>query len=150
MRKKAFLGLPFLATLLGSFGILAVASPDVAFAKPPDWAPAHGYRRKHQDDDKQDRWNRDEADDWRKKFEDELEQKFPHYADFRALDENRDGRISLSEWTDAKDLFERLDQNHDGALNRTEYARIDEERGWISGFFAKIKEKVSGLWAKLF
>src|SRR5262249_2634255 len=116
MKRNASLVLSFLTALLGSFSLLTFVSPDLAFAKPPPWAPAHGYRRKHHDDNDDqgdddhdhDRWNREDAEDWKKKLDEELENKFPHYAEFRALDTNHDGRISFSEWMEAQDLFNRL------------------------------------------
>ncbi len=150
MKKKTLLGLSFLAAFFGFFGMIPTLSLDLAFAKPPDWAPAHGYRRKHKDkaDRKEDR--DDDRDEWKEKIEDQLEERFPGYAVFVRLDDNRDGRISRQEWNEGEDLFDKLDRNNDGTLSRTEYARAEEERGLIGNFFAKVKEKVAGFFASLF
>ncbi|HET6373489.1 MAG TPA: EF-hand domain-containing protein [Candidatus Polarisedimenticolia bacterium] len=44
------------------------------------------------------------------------------YDDFAAVDSNRDGIVSRSEWRWSSDEFDRLDYNpHDGALTRQEY-----------------------------
>jgi Ca2+-binding EF-hand superfamily protein len=41
--------------------------------------------------------------------------------EFRALDKNRDGRVSLMEFLDAEILFQPLDRNHDGFITLEEY-----------------------------
>lgn len=141
--KKVILGLASAAVWLGSLGAVSILSTETAFAKPPDWAPAHGYRRKHKD-------KTEDRDDWKDRIEDELEERFPGYKIFTRLDENRDGRISRSEWNEGDDLFDKLDRNDDGYVSRSEYARIEEERGLIGNFLAKVKEKVVGFFASLF
>lgn len=148
MKKKAFLALSFLTALLGFTGIVPTISLDLAFAKPPDWAPAHGYRRKHKDDGDDRRYDRD--DDWKRRVEEDLEERFPGYAVFIRLDDNRDGRISRREWSEGDDLFDKLDKNNDGYISRSEYARIEEERGVLGNILAKVKDKVVGFFAGLF
>ncbi|HSA58602.1 MAG TPA: EF-hand domain-containing protein [bacterium] len=149
MKKKALLGFSFLTALLGFTGIVPTISLDLAFAKPPDWAPAHGYRRKHEGDDRKD-YRDDDREDWKQRMENELEERFPGYKVFVRLDENRDGRISRQEWNEGNDLFDKLDKNNDGYLSRTEYARVEEERGVLGNLLAKVKEKVVGFFASLF
>ncbi len=139
MHKKTLLGLVALTFLLSGFGIFPTGTLEVAFAKPPDWAPAHGYRRKQEGKHKHKTEARtyeshDSAYSW----------------SYNRIDINNDGRISLSEWTEDKELFIILDRNRDGYISQTEYARIDEERGLLSGLLAKVKEKVGSFWGWLF
>lgn len=39
-----------LPTFFFSLAVVLLVTPDVGFAAPPDWAPAHGWRKKHEDD----------------------------------------------------------------------------------------------------
>jgi hypothetical protein len=100
-----------------------------AIAKPPPWAPAHGYRRKHED------YTKEVRDDGYKISDVIL-------VAFNRLDANRDGVISLREWDGSESLFIRLDLNRDGVLNRSEYSRVDEERGLLSNLWNKTKERL--------
>lgn len=145
---KRFALIVLIAGLLDPIGLASFReSSELAFAKPPDWAPAHGYRRKHKDGDDDDK---DKKEDWRERYEEDLEERFPHYRLFARSDENNDGRISRREWTESDDLFDRLDRNNDGYLSRAEYERIDEERGMVGNWVAKLKDGVVGLWNWLF
>src|SRR5262249_39605552 len=134
------------------FGILSLTSMDLAFAKPPPWAPAHGYRRKHGGEDEDDDHDRD--DDHRRwenrqtVIHDVIISRYEEV--FRVIDINHDGLISRTEFDEGDSLFERLDKNHDGVLTRSEYDQIDEQRGLVSGFLHKIKDKLASLWDKLF
>jgi EF hand domain-containing protein len=151
MKKSVNCLLSFLTAFWGFFAVLSVSSIDLAFAKPPPWAPAHGYRRKHGDDDDQgedrdhDRWRREERTDV---IHEVIVSRYEEI--FRRIDINRDGLISRSEFSEGDSLFDRLDRNHDGVLTRGEYDRIDEERGLLSGLLHKLKDKVASLWDKLF
>jgi len=134
------------ATLV-AFAAAAFIVPEVAFSKPPDWAPAHGYRRKHKEQGED---RRISGDDWKKDLEEKIEENFPGYKIFTSLDGNRDGRISRTEWNEGDDLFSKLDKNDDGYISRSEYGRIEEERGLIGNLVAKVKEKVVGFFSDLF
>ncbi len=125
----------------GFLVVVSTASVEDAYAKPPDWAPAHGYRNKHEGDGEK---------SWKHQQKTETDDGQPYYWTFSRLDANNDGRISLREWNEDKALFVILDANHDGYISRTEYVRIDEERGLLSGLVASVKEKTIGLWNWLF
>ena len=61
---------PITRTLLVivSFGVLDVSFHGrAAFADPPPWAPAHGYRGHHHDDDDDDNdwWKHHDRDEWK-------------------------------------------------------------------------------------
>jgi hypothetical protein len=118
--------LAFLVMAGGQTALLSVVAPEAALAKPPPWAPAHGYRRKHNGDTKV---QGDER--------------------IHELDSNGDGVISRQEWNEGDDLFRRLDLNHDGVLSRYEISRIDLERGLVTRFLDKVKEKVMTFWSWL-
>lgn len=135
MNQKGLGALTLLIFVFSLFAMVSTVRLEQAYAKPPDWAPAHGYRRKHGDDGNKERKQKANS---------------PYYWTFLGIDTNGDGRISLQEWNGDKALFIILDQNHNGYISHTEYARIDEERGLISGLVASIKEKASGLWNWLF
>src|SRR4026208_2349871 len=91
MKKTLKLALLLAASFLGQMTVSSIPSIGVAFAKPPDWAPAHGYRRKHGGDD-----HDNDDEDRRKKYE-VREILVSRYEEvFRTLDINRDGRISRS------------------------------------------------------
>jgi Ca2+-binding EF-hand superfamily protein len=47
-------------------------------------------------------------------------------ARFRALDHNRDGRLSRSEWHATSELFSRVDRNHDNLLSSAEFLSADD------------------------
>ena len=128
--------LAFLVAVSAQTALFSVVEPQVALAKPPSWAPAHGYRRKHKDND--------DRDSYREPLEGTR-----YYVLFERLDSNRDGVISIQEWHEGDDLFRRLDLNHDGVLSRYELSRIDLERGLVSRFFDKVKEKISTFWSWL-
>ncbi|HEX5038355.1 MAG TPA: hypothetical protein VFX30_14460 [bacterium] len=143
MKKTLKMALLLAASFFGQMTVPGLPSIGVAFAKPPDWAPAHGYRRKHHDHD----YENDDQD--RRKVE-VREIVVSRYEEiFRRLDSNRDGRISRSEWEEGDSLFDRLDKNHDGVLSRNEYEGVDEERGFLSGLLYKVKDKLASLWDKL-
>lgn len=134
MLKKTILGLMTLAFVCSSFMLFSVVRSEGVYAKPPDWAPAHGYRRKHGEEGGK-HWDNKDT---------------PYYWTFMRIDANDDGRISLQEWDGAKAIFVVLDTNHDGYLSPTEYGRIDEERGLLGGLVATVKEKALGFWNWLF
>jgi Ca2+-binding EF-hand superfamily protein len=48
--------------------------------------------------------------------------------EFRGVDKNRDGRISLDEFLEGKRLFRRLDRNHDGVITWEEYSDAYRQR----------------------
>jgi hypothetical protein len=139
--KSIIFGILGLSSLL--FTVSSVVSPEIAFAKPPAWAPAHGYRRKHPNEKYEPR-------------RDPISIVIPEVVNdrdtitFRTLDLNHDGIISRSEFRESDSLFERLDKNHDGILTVTEYRVIDEERGLLSGLLYKVKSKVSSFLSWLF
>lgn len=136
MRHKLFLSFVLLTFVFSLFITLSPIHLEQAYAKPPDWAPAHGYRNK--------KGNQNNTQ-WKQKQSWADDDK-PYYWTFVGLDRNGDHRISLNEWNESKDLFILLDQNHDGYVSRAEYIRIDEQRGLLSGFIAKIKEGTSRIW----
>ena len=122
-----------------------------SYAKPPDWAPAHGYRRKHEGkQEKHKDYDREDRDDWKEKLEDQMEERFPGYKVFVLLDQDRSGSISRQEWNEGDDLFIILDRDGNGRLSRAEYSRVEEERGFLGNILAKVKEKVTGFFASLF
>lgn len=125
-----------------------------AYAKPPSWAPAHGWRRKHggdHDDDEGDRRREHREERLDRRVIEERRVEISKYEEiFRRLDSNHDGVVSRSEFDQGDSLFERLDKNHDGILSRSEMEQIDEQRGLISGFIYKVKEKIASFWDKLF
>ena len=143
MHHKILLGIITFLFLLSGFIIFPTGSIDTAFAKPPKWAPAHGYRRKHEEGHKHKHKYKSEARTY--------ESRDTSYSwTYSRIDVNNDGRISLKEWTESKELFIILDRNRDGYVSPTEYARIDEERGLLSSLLGKVKEKVGGFWSWLF
>lgn len=155
--KNALSRLVSAVCFLGSLGAAPIVTTSIAYAKPPDWAPAHGYRRKHEghDDDKDERFkdreeNRTNREDWKRKLEDQLEDRFPGYKIFTTLDQDRSGSISRQEWNEGDDLFSKLDTNSNGQLSRSEYSHVEEERGFLGNMLAKVKEKVTGFLASLF
>lgn len=150
---KRFALIVLIAGLLDPLGLASIReSSELAYAKPPDWAPAHGYRRKHKDGgyDNDDKKDEDRREDWRKRYEEELANRYPHYWIFARIDDNDDGRLSRREWDGNDDLFDRLDKNNDGYISRAEYENIDEERGMLGNLVSKIKDSVAGLWDWLF
>ena len=46
---------------------------------------------------------------------------------FRALDHDRDGRISRDEWHAVPEMFTRIDRNRDGFLSREEFTATDDD-----------------------
>lgn len=110
-----------------------------AIAKPPPWAPAHGYRRKHEDRDE----DRREIHYYINDPVREERITDPILIVFNRLDSNRDGVITRREWDGTDVLFVRLDTNHDGVLTRPEYSHIDEERGILAGLYYKAKQKMA-------
>ena len=48
-------------------------------------------------------------------------------AHFRALDHNRDSRLSRAEWHSTGELFTRLDRNRDGFINQAEFTSSDDD-----------------------
>ncbi len=142
------------AILLSQIDPSNLPSMRAAFADPPPWAPAYGYRRKHHedDDDRDDHHHHhrdfdDEHRQWQQRVHEVVINRFEEV--FRRLDINHDGRISRGEWTDSLSLFDRLDRNHDGVLTRDEYEHVDEQRGFVSTLIDTIKDKVASLWARL-
>ncbi len=143
MQHKILLGVGAFFFLIGGLMVGPQGSLQEAFAKPPKWAPAHGYRRKHEDGHKHKHKHKHEARTY--------ESRENSYSwTYSRIDVNNDGRISLSEWNESKELFIILDRNRDGYVSPTEYAGIDEQRGLISGLLAKVKEKVGSFWGWLF
>lgn len=136
MSKKILPVLVTLGFLMSLFGILPTQRVDVAYAKPPDWAPAHGYRRKH---------GKAHPKHLQKNAAD-----YPYSWTFGRLDSNNDGRISLKEWNEEKELFSILDKNRNGYITPAEYALINAQRGLIGGFLATIKETVGSFLSWLF
>lgn len=145
MKKTLWMALFLAASFLSQDNPTQVPAMTTAIAKPPDWAPAHGYRRKHKDKDK----HHDHDHDYDR--DDEVRRiVITRYEEvFRVLDINRDGRITRIEWQEGDSLFDRLDRNNDGYLSRWEYERVDEERGFISGLVSKVKQSLASLWDKL-
>lgn len=141
MRKKILQVLVTIGFLISVFGILPTDSLEVAYAKPPDWAPAHGYRRKQ---------GEESTKNWKNKYAAWRDIDSSYSWTFTRIDINDDGRISLKEWNEDKELFIILDRNRDGYISPAEYARIDEERGLLSILVAKVKDKVGSFFSWLF
>jgi Ca2+-binding EF-hand superfamily protein len=48
-------------------------------------------------------------------------------AHFKALDHNRDSRLSRAEWHSTSELFVRIDRNHDGFVSQAEFTSSDDD-----------------------
>jgi Ca2+-binding EF-hand superfamily protein len=46
---------------------------------------------------------------------------------FRALDHNRDSRLSRAEWHSTGELFARIDRNHDGFISQAEFTSSEDD-----------------------